>query len=299
MSAARQNFFSTLEAMFALTANTLLVDALPITSTHNNQARILRSGLVVSAFSHLEGFIAERFDEILSKLPRSQIRYADFRESLRMFLCVSSVKGLARKVGFMEDVDALAYVERHLPTLAGFKKSPPSYSSLGVLPKRTNLGSDDIQSLLKAFGVKSGWKKISDICTALGASRVSIKNDFSNLCDDRNKCAHDSITNVATADLQTHLQTALLVGMALDLALTHAIYSYIRAPNAQRAENVVEQMKFRLRYLDEAPDGTFRERTTHKTLRTHNSMGEALKSPTRPVFGFVVRDSRKLPKALV
>lgn len=298
MSTARVNFFSTIDAMLELSADALLVDILPTHSLHNNRARILRSGLVVSAFSHLEGFILERFDEILKKLPRSQVRYADFRDSLKIFLCVSSVRGLARKIGFMDENEALAFAEQHLPSLSGFKKTPPTYSNLGAMPRRTNLTSDDIQSLLKAFGVQGGWQKISLICTALGASRISIKNDFSNLHSDRNKCAHDSTSNIATVDLQTHLQTALLVGMAVDLALSYSIYAYIRAPNSQRAEKIVGEMKFKLHYLDEAPDGTLREHTGRKTVRIHNSIGEAMKSPSRPLIGFVVRDSRSLPKAL-
>ena len=158
--------------------------------------------------------------------------------------------------------------------------------------------SNDIQSLLKAFGVQQVWPKISMICSQLGASRVSIANDFTNLYDARNKCAHDSTSNIASSDLETHIQTSLLVGMAFDLALSHAIYSYMRASSAGRAERSTEGMKFRVRFLDETPSGVYREHIGHRTIQTYASIQDALKSPTRPLVGFVVRDTRRLPKAL-
>jgi len=298
MSRARSNFFATIEEMLALAGDSLLVDVLPSRDSHNNRARILRSGLVVSAFSHLESYIFDRFTEILQRLPTSQVRYNSFKDTLKILLCVSAVRGLARKVGFMDDADALNFVEQELPSLTGFAGSPPIYSSLGAVPRGTNMTEKDIQSLLKAFGVQQVWPKISNICSQLGASRISIKSDFGNLYDARNLCAHDSTSNIPTADLQTHLQTALLVGMAFDLAMSHAVYSYIRCAHAARAERAAKGMNFRVRFLDEMPSGAYREHQGQRTLRTYPSLEDALRSPTRPLLGFVVRDERRLHKAL-
>jgi hypothetical protein len=68
---------------------------------------------------------------------------------------------------------------------------------------------------LSAFGIKNGWDFLSKICGNLGASRISLQDDFQNLYRARNKAAHDSATNVASGDLETHLGTALLTGMRM------------------------------------------------------------------------------------
>lgn len=167
MSQARLNFFATMDAMVGLAAEPLLVDVFPPAAAHNVRARIIRSGLVVSALAHLEAFLTERFEELLAQLPRSTIRYSAFDGTLRHYLCVGAVQGLARKVSYMEDPDGLAFAEAHLQKLVGFNNTPPTYSSLGFLPKRTNISADDIQSLLKAFGIKKAWEKLGSLCTQL------------------------------------------------------------------------------------------------------------------------------------
>lgn len=70
MSAARSAFYNTLDDIRELTPHSLLRDVLPLNDPRNNRARILRSGLVVSAFSHLEAYIEQRLEEIPSQIER-------------------------------------------------------------------------------------------------------------------------------------------------------------------------------------------------------------------------------------
>ena len=92
----------------------------------------------------------------------------------------------------------------------------------GQVTKGSNVTSNDVKVLLTAFGIKNGWDFLSKICASVGASRVSLEDDFRNFSRARNKAAHDSCTNVASGDLETHLGTALLTGLSSDIALTRS-----------------------------------------------------------------------------
>src|SRR5436853_149257 len=102
MSSARVTFYSSLNVMRELAQDPALTDSLPLDSEHNLKARILRNGLTVSAFSMLETYLEDRFEENVGELPRSKLAYKDFGENLRELLSRSALEGLLTRTGFEE-----------------------------------------------------------------------------------------------------------------------------------------------------------------------------------------------------
>lgn len=299
MSAAREAFFDTIEIIKALTSDQILTDVFPPTDPHNNRARILRSGLVVSTFAHLESYLEERLEEVVQGLASSSITYALFGDRLRRFFSVEAVYGLGQRIGYMEKSDALAYVEAHLPRLAGFAAIPPIFTAMGF-SSSANVSVSDVGNLLGSLGLSHGWQKLNGICTQVGISRLSLQNDFQNLIRIRNSSAHDSTTNVPSADLVSHVETAVLLGLSVDIAVTHTIKCYTKARTSQRAVAAANKFALKLRFLDEDTAGRWRERSANgKTLRFHPDLASARTAGTRPFGGFVVRDARLFPVRLL
>lgn len=297
MSAARNSFYETMTVIRGLPSHALLTDVLPLTEPQNNRARIIRSGLIVSTFAHLEAYIAERLEEVLQTLPSSSIAYSSFDDRLRRFFSIEAIYGLRRRVGFMQGTDDLAFAEMHLPRLAGFSLTPPSFTGLGFSPNSSNVNPGDIANLLRAFGIKDVWRKLAAICTQIGISRISVEDDFKNLLRTRNRAAHDSATNVPTGDLTSLIGAAILIGMSVDIAVSYAIECYVRSATFRRAVSAADRLDVRLRFLDEGPAGTWRERARSggRTIRVHADFNTAYAAAVKPSVGIIVRDARLFP----
>lgn len=300
MSAARKSFYDTLNVITGLGAAPLLTDVFPPTDPHNNRARILRSGLVVSAFSHLEAYIENRLDEVLPELASSPFGYATFGDNLRRFFSVDAIQGLSQRIRFMEKMDALPFVEANLPRVASFTATPPIFTGLGFSPFGSNVSAEDVSNLLKAFGITDGWRKLRSVCSSVGATPLSLKEDFKNLIRTRNKAAHDSTTNVPSLDLSAHLRTVRLIAIAMDIALTHAIRSHSTSTTYEAAAANAAKLAYKLRFIDVDVTGQCRERTkaSGRAIKLHTDLSSALQAATRPITGYVVRDSSLLPTRL-
>lgn len=224
-----------------------------------------------------------------------------FSNPLRRFFTVLAIQGMGQRVRFMEKAEALSFVESDLPRLASFKSSPPVYTGFGFSPKSFNLSASDVGDLLRAFGINDGWRKLGWICREAGSAPLNLEDDFKNLIRTRNRSAHDSTTNVPASDLDSHLETVALVGIAIDVAITHAVDCYVKATTFKRAAAAADKFGIKFRFLDHDASGTWRERSSasSRTLKLHADLKAAFVSPTRPPGGYVVRDTRLIPMRLL
>lgn len=304
MSPARQTFYDALAAMRDTIRDPLLTDSIIGSSQHNTRARILRNGLLVSSFSLLESYLEDRLEEKIQELSTSRIGYSSFSEALRAFLTVHAVTGLSTRINFADKADRLQLAESHLLRTAGFRSSPPSYTGLGFSPKGSNISEADIKELFASFGVRDGWRHLSDLCSRLGSARLSLRDDFRNFHRARNKAAHDSSTNIATSDLETHLATSLLIGMTADIVLTYAINCFVKnrtLVSAETASNNVTNLK--IRFIDEQIGGSWIERVglnggSIKRYLDRQSAISAVRTRAK-AYPIVLRSSSRVPTELI
>lgn len=303
MSQARETFYGTINTMRELARIPLLTDVFPPSAIHNTQAGILRNGLVISSFSLVESYIDDRLDEKIQDLARARMSYPAFGENLRSFLALDAIAGLSNRLSFVDKPDRLTFAENHVVRIAALLQSPPSYTGLGFSPKGSNVSASDIKVLLAAFGVKDPWRALSRLCGDLGASRLSLHDDFQNFVRARNKAAHDSTTNIASSDLETHLETALLIGISTDIALSHAIDSFVKQRNSAAAEHSANNLALKYRFLDPDITGVWSERlgSNGRTIKKYADgiearAGARSRSHAAPI---VVRDTRSIPAELM
>ena len=300
---ARTDFYSRIGLIQDLSDKALLTDTFPHNAAHNTGATILRNGLVVSAFSLLEGYLQERIDETIIELRRSSIDYLMLGDKLRKLLSLDAIVGLGTRLGFVDKSDKLAFAEASIARLAGSSGSPINYTGLGFSPKGSNVSGEDVQIVLAAFGIQNPWQSMGSVISSLGATRLSIKDDFRNFARARNKAAHDSATNITTSDLKTYLDTALLVGMASDIILTNAVAAFVSEQTLSAATTSANILPPNYRFLDQDQNGRWKEKigTAGRTIKLHAdklaAVGEALRRARRLIV--VVRDTRAIPVELI
>lgn len=182
---------------------------------------------------------------------------------------------------FMERGDALLFAETNLPKLTGFAQVPPVFTGLGFSTKGSNISSDDIGT---------------SVCTMIDNTRLDAKVEFENFYNIRNASAHDSNTNVPTGDLNSYIDLALLVGLAIDIIITHAVDCYVSARTTRMAEDAVNKLAPRLRFLDQLPDGKWKDvAIAKKRARKIYADFEQAKLAVIPNTQYIVRDTRLFP----
>jgi len=301
MSPARSSFYDTIKIIRELTADPQIIDSTAHSSYHNNRARILRSGRVVSAFSNFETYVEDRLEEIFQELPKSRIGYQYFDHLLKRFFSVQALNGLNRRIRFAEKHDQITTAETELPRIAGILQSPPTFTSLAIKSRGTNISGGDIEDTLKSFGLKHSWNKIRLVCNTIGSARLSPKDDFLNFKRARNKCAHDSNTNIPTADLVEHVNTAISLAISFDILMTYAVDCLVSSPTYKKATQRADSCSFRVRFLDDDGKGGWREHSgqSSRAYRRHHDLRGLEYAKTRPKVGYVVRDSRQIPVRLL
>ncbi|CCJ08272.1 HEPN domain-containing protein [Methylocystis sp. SC2] len=289
--------------MLRLLKHELLTDKFPPSDTHNDGARILRRGLSVSAFSLLECYLEDRLEELTAELSRCCLNYSDFGEKLQKFLTVDALLGLGTRINFEKKSSRQRLVESFLPRIAGYALNPPLYTAIGFSPKGSNVSKDDIKAVLSALGREDAWNELGGLARLIGSSRISLDNDYSNLASTRHSAAHDSSTNIPTSDLQSHLESIIVIGITFDVLATTLVKSHQKAKSKSDLPIRLTSLNFPFRFLDEQVNGKWYERRggSTRTIKAYASEPEARLGATRRRGGafVILRDPRQIPMELI
>ncbi|TXN73689.1 hypothetical protein FV230_00175 [Methylobacterium sp. WL6] len=228
-------------------------------SPHNSKARILRNGLSVSAFALLENYLKDRIGEVTAELAKTSIRFDDFSVELQSFFSIKAVQGFAKQLNFAEKSDKLNFAKQNISSLAKIFGAPVEYTNFGFSPTGSNVKSDDIKDLPSLFGGPAGWPELQLICKEVGISRMNLSNDLNNFSRARNAGAHDIMTNVASTDLETHLETSLVLGLSCDISITNSVAWICSSKSFTQAtaSNLTNRPVYK--FVRENPDSTWSE----------------------------------------
>lgn len=296
---AAERFYSSIGQMRALAKEPLLIDVLPTHDPHNIRARILRHGLTVSAFSSLEKYLGSRFEAVVSDLPQCGLSFADFDSKLKKLLSVDAVIGLATKISLRDNSEQQAFTEEKLGQLSRYAENPANYTALGFSPKGSNVAESDVSKFLSAFGVENPWDRLGSIAQMIGASRINLRDDFLGLSKARHRSAHNPDSNVATSDLETHLENVVIIAVSVDI-LAVAIKKALRQlPRISELKVRMTAWPHRVRFVDEEFAGTWVERaeSTSQVIKRYLSQTDAIEvaRSRKKVDIVIVRDTAKIP----
>lgn len=303
MAASGATFYTSLRAMLKLSEQPLLTDQFPPSNPHNIGARLLRHGLSVSAFSLLEKYVEHKFSDLILAIAASRLPYASLPDSLRKFIIVDAVSGLSNKLNFLDDADRQHFAETNVSLIASFSNPSAHYTSFGFSPRGSNIGHEDIRKAYISCGVEKPWEKLSRITTEIGARRLSLSVDFRNLAKTRHSSAHNPEGNVPTADLRTHIETAILIGIAIALLSSAASVAYEKSRTLTGLKVALANLSPSYRFIDEQQDGFWLERNSsggRAFKRYPNEIAAARGATARATARMVVcRDIQRVPIALL
>lgn len=264
MAQFRREFFSTLEQMLKVSGEALLQDRLPLADPANLSARVLRLGLAVSAFAMLEKYVSAVFEHLVEKdVSNAYVGFAGLPDVIRDFIVVDAAIGMNNRLSFVKgSPDRLNYTMKTLDFVVKYKEVPPAYTALGFSPKGSNVGHEDIKQAFSTFGIKDAWGKMNELAASYGGAVLSLKQNYKALSEARHKAAHDPVSSIPVADLQSHIRSAIVIGICCDVLAKNAGAAIKACRDKKDLEKDVAAYRRASRFLDEQTDGSWLERAS-------------------------------------
>jgi hypothetical protein len=279
----------------------LLTDKFPANHPENLSARILRQGLAISAFASLEKYLEARVEKLVQELAASTLS-STISDQLRRFVSVDAVLGLANQLNFQGKSTQQAFVDSHLPTLAKYAEVPATYTAWGFSPKGSNVNESDVSVVLSAFCIEKPWNRMAGVAAAVGDRQVDLKTTFTNLARTRNKSAHNPAANIPTADLKSHLENTILIGVCFDFLATTITRCLRSTSDFTKLKAALANDALSYRFVDEEITGTWVEKTSdgNKVRKRYSNESDAIAGAVgrggNPIV--VVRDTQLVPLAV-
>jgi hypothetical protein len=201
-----------------------LNDTLPINAEHNNIAKLLRNGMAVVGFVSLEDYLKRRSGEALSLIGTFPIPFDDLPAKLKYSTTVDVIQALIKLVKLQSsEQDQISFIQAQTSKIASTANTAYDLSEFAFGHKSSNLNSEEIKTLLKAYNIQNAWNLMSAISSRIGLTGLPLENSFKNAADRRHKAAHDAHSNIPVGDLVQFINEALAIAITFDSLLTKAL----------------------------------------------------------------------------
>jgi hypothetical protein len=222
--AAKESLLSTLSILKSCLNEQSLIDKAPSETEHNQRAGMLRQGLAVLNFSAVETFIRDRTNEVLQDFINTGLSFSNLSSNIQDALTLGALEGIKFRLKQQTQNQQLKilWVVNELEPIANAHKNLSQVSKYAFGHNKSNIAEEDIAAILKAFGVDSPWKQMTDLTSRIGTALLDARGEFSAIRERRHASAHALSTNVTHSDLLNSANSSLAICITFDLLLTHA-----------------------------------------------------------------------------
>ncbi|MGE8567156.1 MAG: hypothetical protein ACN6PV_11850 [Achromobacter sp.] len=189
---------------------------------HDLRASMLRQGLAVLAFATMESFIRERTGELLRSFSNPLLTFTDLLPALQRATTLGALEGIRFRLKLRPVQERVNWLVGALAPVASATSNLAQLSTHSFGQAASNLIEDDIQEILKAFGVKDPWKQITELSRRLGVGTLDSRSEFIAIKERRHDSAHALSANVLHPDLEGSLRSVLAICIGFDLLISHA-----------------------------------------------------------------------------
>jgi hypothetical protein len=186
---------------------------------HNQRAQMLRSGLMIAAFTSVEDFIRVRTGELLACVSRTVVRFELLPDELKRAATTEAMRAAYEQAKLIKKrgEDPLPMIQQAATEIASTGGGPLLISKYGLGYAGSNLATDDVSGILGCLQVADVWHEIDSIAGRCGATSLSLKEAYVNGHKLRNAAAHDPAANIQPSDLQAFCSQAFSISLGFDI----------------------------------------------------------------------------------
>lgn len=217
---AKESLLATLKVLADCLEDSALIDK--NLTDHDLRASMLRQGLAVLAFATMESFVRERTGELLRSFSNPLLRFTDLSPALQRATTLGALEGIRFRLKLQPAQEKVNWLVGALAPVASATSNLAQLSTHSFGQAASNLIEDDVQEILKAFGVKDPWKQITELSRRLGIGALDSRSEFIAIKERRHDSAHALSANVLHPDLEGSLRSVLAICIGFDLLISHA-----------------------------------------------------------------------------
>ncbi|MFB7327609.1 hypothetical protein [Streptomyces sp. NPDC056190] len=299
---SHDSFVERIETIKKASNDSYLVDRILTDSEHNSRARLLRSGLMVVAFTSLEDFIRARTKDLLDFISRTVIPFPQLPQGLREAATMGAIKAARDRAQMAKSAgeDHLALLQEAASQIASTAGGALQISRFSLGYSGSNVSSGEIAGILTALNVQDAWNEITAIAQRCGAGSMPLKPAYDQAMRLRHEAAHRPNANVQPRDLQEFCSQALAIAIGFDILASRAS-KMIRDGDQRILQGKVKiSQTFQIRFLDLEGRGYVERRENFgRAVKVTKEEEEALKisvtNATKANEPLVRRDLSSLP----
>jgi len=175
-------------------------------------------------FSSLEEFIRSRVESVLKTLNPTSLPLQYLPDRLRSAATFGAMQSILFQHKYIPESQRDAIIATELKSLASVAEQNYKISKYAFVHSGSNVQVAEITSLLEAMCVEKPWETLYYIAKKLSLATVNpLKAEFENLSSNRHAAAHSQNFNIPNIDLKGSVESALAIGIALDVVLTSAV----------------------------------------------------------------------------
>src|SRR5690606_26469715 len=142
----------------ASSLSSLVDNSLTTTTEHNEVANLLRKGLSIVAFNILEDYIKKRTLEALNEIASSGITFSNLPDALQEASISQALSSLQFQsmLHKKEGLDYKILIQNETKKISSTLTTPYELSNYSFVSSNSNITSNEITDLLKAFGISGG-----------------------------------------------------------------------------------------------------------------------------------------------
>ena len=221
MNIDRKSFIRRLDALKSACDKPLLVNTTDL--LHNERAKQLRCGMCVMTFSALEDFTRFRTESILKMLVPAAVPFAYLPDTFRSAATLGALQSIQFQQRFISVDKKAQFLMREFKALATLSDQNYTVSKYAFLHSGSNIQLSEITCLLEAMCVEKPWETIYHTARRLKLATANpSKSEFETLSENRHSAAHLQSFDIPNIDLKARIDSALSIGIALDVVLTAA-----------------------------------------------------------------------------
>jgi len=219
---AKTELFDRLEYLSATVNQPFLIDTGIANNEHNGIASLLRKGLGIVAFNILEDFIKHKTSESLQHLSSSSIEFNLLTDTLKEASTKGALDALVfrAKMFKRKGADWQTLIQNEAQKIYSTQNPTFQLSDLSLVSSGSNITSDEIKEVIKAFGISGGWTKLGDVATLINSGIPSLYETYKNAASRRNSAAHIATFQYSYAWLENIKNDIMSICAAFDILLT-------------------------------------------------------------------------------
>ncbi len=191
---AKTELFGRLEYLNATVNEPFLIDNGIGQNQHNGIASLLRNGLGIVAFNILEDFIKTK-----GALDALVFRAKMFKRNGH---------------------DWQTLIQDEAEKIHSTKNTTFQLSDLSLVSSGSNVTSDEIKEVIKAFGIDGGWTRLGDVATQINSGIPALAQAYKNAASRRHSAAHSATFQYGYQWLEDIENDIISISAAFDILLT-------------------------------------------------------------------------------